>query len=65
MFVKHGDNTESLSIEKIADTCEVCLSPILKINGKLSCSCSDDKSFSKINKILTQNIKPTNLNETR
>lgn len=56
MFTKFGDSTESLSIEKTANTCPQCLNQLIMINGKATCDCLAHKRFAKAKELLDQNI---------
>lgn len=56
MFTKFGDSTESLSIEKTANTCPRCLNQLIMVNGQATCDCSAHKQFIKAREILEQNI---------
>jgi hypothetical protein len=47
MFIKHGDDTKSFSVEKTGTKCESCLQPIVKIDGQPECGCSNNKFFNK------------------
>lgn len=62
MFVKHGDNTSTISFDKTAKMCKICSSEIISVNGNDVCLCSDDK---KIKKLLTQAVIMTNNQETK
>ena len=65
MFVKHGDDTKSFSIEKTGSNCEVCKQQKININGKIECGCSENKIFEKSKKILTQDNLSANFQENK
>ena len=65
MFVKYGDNTESIAIEKTANICNVCGENKLIVNEKIECNCSKNKNFNKLKKIFTQENNSTNFQENK
>jgi len=65
MFVKHGDDTKSFSIEKTGGSCEICNQQKININGKIECGCSENKIFEKSKKILTQDNLSANFQENK
>jgi hypothetical protein len=65
MFIKHGDDTKSFSVEKTGTKCESCLQPIVKIDGQPECGCSNNKFFNKSKEILTQQDISTNFQENK
>lgn len=65
MFVKHGDTTAPLSIEKTGSNCQICNQPKININEKLECGCSKNKSFERSKKILTQDNLSANFQENK
>lgn len=65
MFVKYGDNTESLAIQKTSNTCNICGEQKIIINEKSECGCSKNKNFDKSKKIFTQENNSTNFQENK
>lgn len=56
MIIKHGDNTASISVEKTAMVCSDCGRPIIKIDGKMECDCSNSIKFAKCQDAIANNF---------
>jgi len=65
MFIKQGDSTKTISIEKVGGNCNVCNEPKIKIDGLVQCGCSKNRVFEKSKKILTQNNFSANFQENK
>jgi len=65
MFVKYGDKTNPLVIEKTSGICEKCGESFIKINEKIECGCLKNKKFEKSKKIFTQENISTNFQENK
>ena len=65
MFIKHGDKTRVISIEKTGANCDICKKQKINVDGEVKCGCSNSSVFDKSNKILTQNDFSANFQENK
>ena len=65
MFVKHGDSTKTVSIEKSGSGCSICGQQKINVKDKIECNCSENKNFEKFKKILTQGDLSANFQENK